>query len=126
MESYIKLMNNPIMMKELFFHYLESRIMHCRISFLDACKRNCEIGSTPDGFIWEDGHFGRQAYRAMCNALHWNDKDWEFLSTLSTFEMCLNQVVKEIHRINGPHDHFLAFFETMMREMWNKSLCNNI
>lgn len=120
MESYIKLMNNPVEMKVLFFHYLKSRVNHCRRSLLDACDRNCEIESTSDGFIWEDGHFGRHAYRAMLNAIHWDDKDWEFLTTLSTFPMCLNQVVKEIHRINGPHHHFLAFFETMITEMWNK------
>ena len=120
METYLKLMQNPVEMKDLFFTYLKSRVRHCRMSLLDACERNCEIKSTPDGLFWEDGHFGFNAYRAMCNAMHWDDKDWEFLTTLSTFEMCLNQVVKEISRINGPHDHFLAFYEELQCRIFDK------
>lgn len=121
METYLKLMQNPIEMKDLFFTYLKSRVRHCSMSLLDACERNCEIKSTPDGLVWEDGHFGLNTYRAMCNALHWDDKDWDFLITLSTFEICLNQVVKEINRVNGPHDHFLAFFEELQLRMFDKA-----
>lgn len=122
METYLKLSQNPVEMKDLFFTYLKSRVRHCRMSLLDACERNCEIKSTPDGFIWEDGHFGFYAYRCM---IHMRrdcvDYAWEYIQEDATYLMCLNQVVKEINRVNGPHDHFLAFFEELQWRMFDKA-----
>lgn len=122
METYLKLMQNPVEMKDLFFEYLKSRMRHCRRNLLDACECNCEIKSTPDGLFWEDGHFGLHAYRSM---VHMSSRcmgyDWEHIQEDSTYPMCLNQVVKEISRVNGPHNHFLAFFELYTCEMFNKS-----
>ena len=121
METYRKLMQNPVEMKDLFFEYLRSRIHHCRVKLLDACD-NYEIKSTPDGLFWEDGHFGFNAYRSM---IHMRSNcmgyDWEYIQKDSTYLMCLNQVVKEINRVNGPHDHFLAFFEELQCRMFDKA-----
>lgn len=122
METYLKLSQNPVEMKELFFEYLKSRIHHCHISLIDACERDCEIKSTPDGLFWEDGHFGLYAYRCM---IHMRrdcvDYDWKYIQEDATYLMCLNQVVKEINRVNGPHDHFLAFFEELQWRMFDKA-----
>lgn len=115
-------MQNPVEMKDLFFTYLKSRVHHCRMSLLDACERNCEIKSTPDGLMWEDGHFGFHAYRSM---IHMRSScmgyDWKYIQEDSAYLMCLNQVVKEINRVNGPHDHFLAFFEELQWRMFDKA-----
>lgn len=120
MEAYLKLMQNPVEMKDLFFHYLESRIMHCRISLLRATEdENLLIVSSPDGLFWEGGHFGYHAYRSMMHMLVLCNKDWKQIQADDHFNMCLNQIVKEINRVNGPHDHFLAFFELYTREMWD-------
>jgi len=120
MDTYVKLMGSTVEMKELFFHYLESRIMHCRISLLRATEdEHLLIRSSPDGLFWEGGHFGYYAYRSMMRILALHDKDWKQIQADNHFDMCLNQVVKEIHRINGPHDHFLAFFELYTCNTWN-------
>lgn len=121
MKTYLKLMQNPVKMKELFFHYLESRIMHCRTSLLLAIEdEHMHIISSSDGLFWEGGHFGYYAYRSMIRILVLRGKDWKQIQADNHFDMCLNQVVKEIHRVNGPHDHFLAFFEELQCRMFDK------
>lgn len=122
METYLKLTNNPVEMKDLFFTYLNSRMRHCRRNLLDACECNCEIKSTPDGLFWEDGHFGLHAYRSMVHmSISCMGYDWEHIQEDSAYLMCLSQVVKEINRVNGPHDHFLAFFEELQCRMFDKA-----
>ena len=121
METYLKLMQNPVEMKDLFFEYLKSRMHHCRMSLLSACESKCEIKSTPDGFFWEDGHFGLHAYRCMVHMRKCDSWDWEYIQQDSAYLMCLDQVVKEIHRVNGPHDHFLVVFEELQWRMFDKA-----
>ena len=121
MENYLKLMQNPVEMKDLFYTYLKSRIHHCHTSLVDACKRNCEITSTPDGFIWEDGHFGFHSYQAMVRMSIRVYDNWSEVTHDLDYLLVLNQVVKEINRVNGPHDHFLAFFEILQYRMFDKA-----
>ena len=75
--------------------------------------------STTDGFVWEDGHFGFHSYQAMVRMSIRVYDDWFEVKKDLDYPLVLNQVVKEIHRINGPHDHFLTFFELYTREMWD-------
>ena len=121
METYLKLMQNPVEMKDLFFTYLKSRIEHCRRSLINACERKCEIKSTPDGFFWEDGHFGFNSYQAMVRISIRVYDNWFEVEHDLDYLICLNQVVKEINRVNGPHDHFLAFFEKLQWRMFDKA-----
>lgn len=121
MEYYLKLMQNPVEMKDLFFTYLKSRIAHCRKSLFSAVERGCKITSTTDGFVWEDGHFGFNSYQAMVRMSIRMYDDWSEVTHDLDYLLVLNQVVKEIHRINGPHDHFLAFFELLQWRMFDKA-----
>ena len=120
METYLKLMQNPVEMKDLFLAYLKSRMLHCRKSLFSAIKRGCEMTSTTDGFVWEDGHFGFHSYQAMVRMSIRVYDDWFEVKQDLDYPLVLNQVVKEIHRINGSHDHFLAFFE-----LYTRATCNN-
>ena len=119
MEAYLKLMQNPVEMKDLFFTYLKSRKEHCMNSLFSAIERGCKMTSTTDGFIWEDGHFGFNSYQAMIRMSFRIYDAWPEVKQDLDYPMCLNQVVKEINRVNGQHDHFLAFFELYTCEMWN-------
>jgi hypothetical protein len=120
METYLKLMQNPVEMKDLFFTYLKSRVEHCRRSLFSAIKRGCEITSTTNGFVWEDGHFGFNSYQAMIRMSIRIYDAWPEVKQDLDYPLVLNQVVKEINRVNGPHDHFLAFFE-----LYTHITCNN-
>lgn len=121
METYLKLMQDPIKMKDLFFTYLKSRIEHCRSSLFSAIERGCKITSTTDGFSWEDGHFGFNSYQAMVRMSIRMYDDWSEVKRDFDYLVVLNQVVKEINRVNGPHDHFLAFFEELQWRMFDKA-----
>lgn len=120
METYLKLMQNPVEMKDLFFTYLKSRMKHCERSLFSAIERGCKITSTTDGFIWEDGHFGFSSYQAMVRMSIRMYDDWFEVKRDLDYLLVLNQVVKEINRVNGPHDHFLAFFEELQCRMFDK------
>lgn len=120
MKTYLKLMQNPVEMKDLFFTYLKSRIEHCRSSLFNAIERGCEITSTTDGFVWEDGHFGFNSYQAMIRMSIRIYDAWPEVKQDLDYPLVLNQVVKEINRVNGPHDHFLAFFEELQWRMFDK------
>lgn len=121
METYLKLMQNPVEMKDLFFTYLKSRKEHCMNSLFSAIERGCKMTSTTDGFIWEDGHFGFSSYQAMVRMTSHDYHDWPEVKRDFDYLVVLNQVVKEINRVNGPHDHFLAFFEELQWRMFNKA-----
>lgn len=121
MEAYLKLMQNPVEMKDLFFTYLKSRVEHCRKSLFSAIERGCKMTSTTDGFIWEDGHFGFTSYQAMIRMTAHDYYDWSEVKRDFDYLVVLNQVVKEINRVNGPHDHFLAFFEELQWRMLDKA-----
>lgn len=120
METYRELMQNPVEMRDLFFTYLKSRVEHCRRSLFSAIKRGCEITSTTNGFVWEDGHFGFNSYQAMIRMSIRIYDAWPEVKQDLDYPLVLNQVVKEINRVNGPHDHFLAFFE-----LYTHITCNN-
>lgn len=113
-------MNNPVEMKDLFFAYLKSRIEHCRSSLFSAIEQGCKITSTTDGFVWEDGHFGFNSYQAMVRMSIRVYDNWFEVEHDLDYLICLNQIVKEIHRINGPHGHFLVFFEKLQQKMFDK------
>ena len=119
METYLKLMQNPVEMKDLFFTYLKSRIEHCRSSLFSAIERGCKMTSTTDSFVWEDGHFGFNSYQAMIRMSIRVYDDWFEVKHDFDYPLVLNQVVKEINRVNGAHDQFVAFFELYMCNMWN-------
>ena len=121
METYLKLMQNPVEMKDLFFTYLKSRKKHCMNSLCSAIERGCKITSTIDGFIWEDGHFGFTSYQAMIRMTAHDYYDWSEVKRDFDYLVVLNQVVKEINRVNGPHEHFLAFFEELLWRTFDKT-----
>jgi hypothetical protein len=112
-------MGNSVEMQKLFFYYLNSRLSHCETSLFNAIKQQCRITSCSDGFVWDNGHFSFHAFQSMMYMKIRVYENWNEVKNDPDFPMCLNQVVKEINRVNGPHDHFLAFFELYTCKMWN-------
>lgn len=112
METYRKLMLDHDAMLKLFYEYLTSRYNHCEYALTEACiKFRGQLEISEDGIYWEDGHFGFNAITSIRHMLEMNYDNWDDVIRDPHYPMCINQVIKEIVRLNFSYDDFLVFFE---------------
>lgn len=112
METYRKLMLDHDAMLDRFYTYLTSRRNHCEDTLIEACIQfRDKVEISEDGIYWEDGHFGFNAMASIIHMLKMSYDNWNDVIQDSHYPMCINQVVKEIVRINGSYSDFLVFFE---------------
>ena len=112
METYRKLMLDHDAMLKLFYEYLTARYNHCEYALTEACiKFRGQLEISEDGIYWEDGHFGFNAMTSIRHMLEMNYDNWDDVIRDPHYPMCINQVIKEIVRLNFSYDDFLVFFE---------------
>jgi hypothetical protein len=121
METYRKLMLDHDEMMNKFEGYLISRISHCQVTLVKACIRfRDKLEISEDGIYWEDGHFSFNAMTSMMHMFDMKYDKWDDVIRDPHYPMCINQVVKEIVRLNRPYSDFLAFFEESVAIQFRK------